>query len=173
MRRYVEASATHQNAARTKRLLERIDPHTRLDARFRNPLRRLEYVGVRKILKSRRAERLDLDGIQHILDEAVHTLRLKKAAAALGQASGGGVGTFSARPTRAGEAAENYLQALDHRAEEALGDLPAADRAEANYLLTSAAVEVRAQVFYPVYDRMLKQHDAGFSVAAITKDENT
>ena len=68
--------------------------------------------------------------------------------------------------------AENYLQALDHRAEEALGDLPAVDRAEANYLLTSAAVEVRAQVFYPVYDRMLKQHDAGFSVAAITKDED-
>jgi hypothetical protein len=172
MRRYVEASATHQNAARTERLLERIVPDPRLHARFVNTLARLEYVGVRKILKSRRAERLDLDGIQHILDEAVHTLRLKKAAAALGQASGVDVGTFAPGATLAGDAAENYLQALDHRAEEALGDLPAADRAEANYLLTSAAVEVRAQVFYPVYDRMLKQHDAGFSVAAITKDED-
>src|SRR3982751_2859796 len=105
MRRYVEASATHQNAARTKRLLERIDPHTRLDARFRNPLRRLEYVGVRKILKSRRAERLDLDGIQHILDEAVHTLRLKKAAAALGQASGVDGATVAPGATLAGAAA--------------------------------------------------------------------
>ena len=80
MRRYVEASASHQNAARTERLLERIVPDPKLHARFVNTLARLEYVGVRKILKSRRAERLDLDGIQHILDEAVHTLRLKKAA---------------------------------------------------------------------------------------------
>ena len=172
MQRYVEASRGHANVARTQRLLERIVPHAKLHARFVNTLARLEYVGVRKILKSRRAERLDLEGIQHILDEAVHALRLKKAAAALGSASGADVRTFVAGATLAGEAAENYLQALDHRAEEALGDLPAGERAEANYLLTSAAVEVRAQVFYPVYDRMLKAHDVRFSVAAITKDED-
>ncbi len=64
------------------------------------------------------------------------------------------------------------MQALDHRAEETLADLPADLRAEANYLLTSAAVEVRAQVFYPAYDRTLKACGAGFSVAAITKDED-
>jgi hypothetical protein len=172
MRRYVEASAAHQNVARTQRLLDRIVPDPRLHARFVNTLARLEYVGVRKILKSRRAERLDLDGIQHILDEAVHALRLKKAAAALGAATGADVGTFAASATLAGDAAENYLQALDHRAEEALADLPESERPEANYLLTSAAVEVRAQVFYPLYDRTLRAHDAGFSVAAISKDED-
>jgi len=37
-----------------------------------NTLARLEYVGVRKMLKSRRAERLNLDGLQHVLDETVH-----------------------------------------------------------------------------------------------------
>jgi hypothetical protein len=174
MRRYVEASAGHENMARTERLLERIVPDPKLHARFVNTLARLEYVGVRKILKSRRAERLDLDGIQHILDEAVHTLRLKKAAAALGAASGAkvDVATFADSSTLAGDAGENYLQALDHRAEEALGDLPAGERAEANYLLTSAAVEVRAQVFYPLYERILKGCNAGFSVAAISKDED-
>jgi hypothetical protein len=31
---------------------------------------------------------------------------------------------------------------------------------------------VRAQVFYPLYDRTLRAHDAGFSVAAISKDED-
>ena len=82
------------------------------------------------------------------------------------------VATFADGATLAGDAAENYLQALDHRAEEALGDLPAGERAEANYLLTSAAVEVRAQVFYPLYERTLKARDAGFSVAAISKDED-
>jgi hypothetical protein len=186
MQRYVEASAAHENAARAGRLLNRVVPHPVLHPRFVNMLARLEYIGVRKILKSRRAERLDLDGLQHILDEAVHALRLKKAALALSR-SGGVEGdvqaqgqvqvqvdvrTFAARATLGGDAAEHYLQALDHRAEEALSDLPESDRAEANYLLTSAAVEVRAQVFYPMYDRALRAHGAGFSVAAITKDED-
>jgi hypothetical protein len=172
MRSYVEAAARHDNVARTQRLLDRIVPDARLHARFVNTLARMEYVGVRKMLKSRRAERLDLDGIQHILDEAVHTMRLKKAAAALGNTSGASVRTFATGDTLAGDAGETYLQALDHRAEETLVDLPPDDRAEANYLLTSAAVEVRAQVFYPAYDRTLKACEAGFSVAAITKDED-
>jgi hypothetical protein len=172
MQRYVEASASHENATRARRLLDRVVPDPILHARFVNMLARLEYIGVRKILKSRRSERLDLDGLQHILDEAVHALRLKKAASALGGASGVDVRTFAAGATLAGDAAESYLQALDHRAEEALVDLPEIDRAEANYLLTSAAVEVRAQVFYPMYDQTLRAHGAGFSVAAISKDED-
>lgn len=172
MRSYVEAASRHDNVGRTQRLLDRIVPDARLHARFVNTLARMEYVGVRKMLKSRRAERLDLDGIQHILDEAVHAMRLKKAATALAQTSGASVRTFATADTLAGDAGENYLQALDHRAEEMLGDLPEDARAEANYLLTSAAVEVRAQVFYPAYDRTLKACGAGFSVAAITKDED-
>jgi len=172
MRSYVEAAADHDNVVRTQRLLDRIVPDARLHARFVNTLARMEYVGVRKILKSRRSEQLDLDGIQHILDEAVHAMRLKKAATALGRASGASVRTFATDDTLAGDAGETYLQALDHRAEEALGDLPVERRAEANYLLTSAAVEVRAQVFYPAYERTLKACEAGFSVAAITKDED-
>lgn len=172
MQRYVEASASHENASRARRLLDRVVPDPVLHARFVNMLARLEYIGVRKILKSRRSERLDLNGLQHILDEAVHALRLKKAASALGGAGGVDVRTFSAGATLAGDAAENYLQALDHRAEEALVDLPEIDRPEANYLLTSAAVEVRAQVFYPMYDQTLRAYGVGFSVAAISKDED-
>src|SRR5262245_52546732 len=171
MREYVNASAAHDNAARTRRLLDRIVVDAELHARFVNTLARLEYVGVRKILKSRRAEHIALDGLQHILDEAVHALRLKKAAVALA-GSGDGVSTFADVATLAGDAGESYLQALDHRAEEALVDLPPAQRAEANYRLTSAAVEVRAQVFYPIYERCLQENRVGFSVAAISKDED-
>jgi hypothetical protein len=172
MQHHVDAAARHENADRIRRLLDRIVPDGALHARFVNTLARLEYVGVRKMLKSRRAERLDLDGIQHILDEAVHTLRLKKAAAVLGAGRGVGVRTFAAEDTLAGDAGETYMQALDQRAAEALVDLPERARGEANYLLTSVAVEVRAQVFYPIYDEKLRAHDAGFSVAAITKDED-
>jgi len=172
MREYVNACASHDNAARTRRVLDRIVVEPRLHARFVNTLSRLEYVGVRKILKSRRAERIGIDGLQHILDEAVHALRLKKAAVALAGGAGVGVVTFADEATLAGDAGESYLQALDRRAEEALLDLPPADRAEANYHLTSAAIEVRAQVFYPLYDQCLQANAVGFSVAAISKDED-
>jgi hypothetical protein len=124
------------------------------------------------MLKSRRAERMDLDGLQHVLDEGVHALRLKKAATALGTAAGVDVTTFSEEHTLAGEAGEAYFQALDRRAEVVVADLAEGLRTEANYLLTSAAIEVRAQVFYPLYDRCLAEGRAGFSVAAITKDED-
>lgn len=174
MHEYVTACASHDNAARTRRLLERIVVHKEAHARFVNTLARLEYVGVRKILKSRRSEHLAIDGLQHILDEAVHALRLKKAAVALAGGAGAGadVQTFADDATLAGDAGEGYLQALDRRAEEALLDLPSAARAEANYHLTSAAVEVRAQVFYPIYDQCLQANGVGFSVAAISKDED-
>ena len=172
MRSYVEESARHANATRIGPLLDRIIPDVAVHARFVNTLARMEYVGVRKILKSRRAEHLDLDGLQHILDEAVHALRLKKAATALAGREPARVQTFADGDTLAGDAGEGYLQALDHRAEEALADLPEGARAEANYLLTSAAIEVRAQVFYPIYEQRLRAHAAGFSVAAITKDED-
>jgi hypothetical protein len=171
MREYVTACASHDNAAHTRAVLDRIVVDPRLHARFVNTLSRLEYVGVRKILKSRRSERLDIDGLQHILDEAVHALRLKKAAVALAGGAGGVV-TFADDATLAGDAGEGYLQALDRRAEEALLDLPPPERAEANYHLTSAAIEVRAQVFYPLYDRCLQANRVGFSVAAISKDED-
>jgi hypothetical protein len=172
MRSYVEVSARHPNATRIGPLLDRIIPDVALHARFVNTLARMEYVGVRKILKSRRAEHLDIDGLQHILDEAVHALRLKKAATALAGREAARVQTFADGDTLAGDAGEGYLQALDRRAEEALADLPEAARAEANYLLTSAAIEVRAQIFYPIYDQRLRALGAGFSVAAISKDED-
>ena len=173
MREYVTACASHDNAARTRQVLDRIVINPPLHARFVNTLSRLEYVGVRKILKSRRSEHIGIDGLQHILDEAVHALRLKKAAVALaGGGAGAGVVTFADDATLAGDAGEGYLQALDRRAEEALRDLPEGERAEANYHLTSAAIEVRAQVFYPLYDQCLQANRVGFSVAAISKDED-
>ena len=177
LKRHVDARARHADTRRLEALLDRIIPRPDLHARFVNTLARLEYVGVRKMVKSRRAERLDLDGLQHLLDEAVHALRLKKAASALAASGGAAVTTFADADTLAGEAGEAYFQALDRRAELALasesnGAVTDSARAEANYLLTSAAIEVRAQAFYPVYEHRLRAHGAPFSVSAITKDED-
>jgi hypothetical protein len=142
-----------------------------------NTFARLEYVGVRKMLKSRRSQALDLDGLQHMLDETVHALRLKKAALALAGAEVGGaaaVQTFSAEDTLAGDVGEDYLQGVDRAAEAALADADLAPetRSEVNYLLSSAAIEVRAQAFYPIYESCLRAHEVPLSVAAIMRDED-
>jgi hypothetical protein len=172
MQRYIDACTRSADAARIEEILDRIIASPALHARFVNTLARMEYVGVRKLLKSRRAERLDLNGLQHMLDENVHALRLKKAATMLAESVAVDVTTFSDSDTLAGDAGEEYLQALDRRAEAELADLTEGRRAEVNYLMTTAAIEVRAQVFYPVYDRRLAAHRVGFSVAVITKDED-
>ena len=172
MQRYIDACSHSADATRIEQVLDTIITSPALHARFVNTLARMEYVGVRKLLKSRRAERLDLDGLQHMLDENVHALRLKKAATALAAPLGVTVTTFSDDDTLAGDAGEQYLQALDRCAERELSDLAGERRAEVNYLMTTAAVEVRAQVFYPIYDRRLAAHRAGFSVALITKDDD-
>jgi hypothetical protein len=172
MQGYINAVTAHPDTKRLGGVLRAIVAAPALHARFVNTLSRMEYIGVRKMLKSRRSERMDLDGLQHMLDEGVHALRLKKAATALGAAAGVDVSTFAEPHTLAGSAGEAYFQALDHRAEDLVADLPEAVRAEANYLLTSAVIEVRAQVFYPLYDSCLTEGRAGFSVAAITKDED-
>src|SRR4029078_11008528 len=97
MHAYVEAAARRPTARKLEEILDLVVPRPALHARFVNTLARMEYIGVRKMLKSRRAERMDLDGLEHALDEAVHALRLKKAATALSAAStaGLGVATFS------------------------------------------------------------------------------
>lgn len=174
MKDYVTALEASPERARQRALLERILDRPREHARLINTFARMEYVGVRKILKSRRSEALDLDGLQHILDETVHALRLKKAALAVAASCGDpvGVDTFSPADTLAGDAGEGYLQAVDRAAEIALADVPAETRVEINYVLSSAAIEVRAQAFYPLYEDCLRARGVPFSVAMIMKDED-
>lgn len=172
MKNHVLALRNDATAQRLSAMLKMIvaDPH--LHARMLNTLARLEYVGVRKMLKSRRADQLDLDGIQHIVDESIHVLRLKKAAVAVAQAPNATVRTFDHRDTLAGDEAERYFQDVDHAAERVLAALPETERAEGNYLLTSAVIEIRAQAFYPLYEAELRGAGSSVSVAPIMRDED-
>lgn len=165
-------SAADPALVRVRLWLEQIVAEPALHARFVNSLARMEYVGVRKMLKARRSEALDLDGLQHVIEEASHALRLKRAALALHGGAAEGVATFSEEHTLAGGAAEEYLQEVDRACESLLSHLPDAERTEANYLLSSAAIEVRAHAFYPVYEEVLRAAGAPFSVSAIQRDED-
>ncbi len=157
---------------RVRSWLERVVAEPALHARFVNSLARMEYVGVRKMLKARRAESLDADGLQHVIEEAGHALRLKRAALALNGGNDAGVATFAEEHTLAGGAAEEYLQEVDRACEALLAHLPESARAEANYLLSSAAIEIRAHAFYPIYEEVLRSAGAPFSVRAIQRDED-
>lgn len=150
-----------------------------IHARMLNSLSRMEYVGVRKMLKARHADHMDLDGLEHIIEEASHALRLKRAAIKL-QGGEEGIQTYSAADTLAGDGAEDYLQGVDRACEAVLdrylaaqseGALPTSRRTEANYLLSSAVIEIRADAFYPLYEEALQAAGAPFSVRSIIKDE--
>jgi hypothetical protein len=145
----------------------------RLHARLVNTLSRMEYIGVRKMLKARHADLLDEAGLQHIIEEASHALRLKRAAIKLNGGRQLGVQNYSEADTLAGPSGEEYMQGVDRACEALLApvELDGPERSEANYLLSTAAIEIRADAFYPVYEECLQEAEAGFSVNAILKDE--
>jgi len=166
--------------AQVARTLPLIVATPAIHARMLNSLARMEYVGVRKMLKARQAEHLDLDGLEHVLEEASHALRLKRAAIKLNGGSEEGVRTFAASDTLAGDEAEDYLQGVDRGCEQVLdryldsasaAPLDGGRRLEANYLLSSAVIEIRADTFYPLYEESLQAAGAPFSVSSIIKDE--
>ncbi|MEY2934635.1 MAG: hypothetical protein RL033_5384 [Pseudomonadota bacterium] len=163
---FVQACQDSPLQARLRRLLQLIVSDAALHARFLNSLARLEYVGVRKMIKARRSQDLDLDGLQHLLEEAVHATRLKKFARSVAPDSVC-VDTFRAEHTLAGDEAEAYFQAVDQAGAVALGR----EDGEASYALTSAAIEIRARTFYPAYQEVLEAAGSRISVQSILNDE--
>src|SRR4051812_35118274 len=166
MQAFIDACQSGPARARLERTLRAIVSNQALHARFLNSLSRLEYVGVRKMLKARRSEHLDSNGLQHMLEETVHATRLKKFAHAIAP-PGISVDTFASEHTLAGDEAERYFQAADRAGEEALGQ---ADP-EASYALTSAAIEIRARAFYPAYQELLAATGSRVSVELLVGRE--
>lgn len=173
MERFTNRVRAQAAIGELRTLLTQIITAPGLHARFVNTLSRMEYIGVRKMLKARDSKRLDESGLQHIIEEASHALRLKRAAVKLNGGEEDGVRTYSERDTLAGFAGEEYMQGVDRACEELLESaaLEPDDRADINYLLSTTAIEIRAEAFYPLYEECLREADAGFSVNAILKDE--
>lgn len=171
MQQLLEACLGAPGCQRQRQVLQRIVADPEAHPRLLNTLSRLEYVGVRKMLKARRAEDLDLDGLQHLLEEAVHAVRLKRFASNLAP-DREQVRTFDDAHTLAGDAAERYFQAVDQAAVQALGGAtPGGAAPDACYLMTSAAIEIRAECFYPAYQAVLVEQGHAVSVASIINDE--
>jgi len=164
MQNYLQQAAAQDCMQLLHEVLPQIIASPLLHARMVNTLSRMEYVGTRKILKARNSARIDNDGLMHIIEEASHALRLKRAAIKLNGGSEDGIATYSDEHTLAGNAAENEKIVAD-------ANLSFDDQSEANYVLSSVAIEVRADCFYPIYEQCLVDAGAPFSVASILKDE--
>src|SRR5262245_285680 len=107
MHEHIQALKAEAGVPRLTDILDRIVAERAWHARFLNTLARLEYIGVRKMLKCRRSERLDMEGLQHMVEEAAHAVRLKKAAQSVAGTEID-VATFADADTLAGGEGESY-----------------------------------------------------------------
>lgn len=173
MQNYLEQGMKQKSMETVKEMLPKIIGDPFLHAKFINSLSRMEYVGVRKMLKSRNAETIDYDGLLHVIEESSHAIRLKKAAIKINGGKESGIKGYSEEETLAGKAAESYLQKVDRVCEKNIQELNIceANICEANYILSSVIIEIRADCFYPIYDKCLKKSGMPFSVSSIVKDE--
>ena len=144
------------------RILEKITSDKKRHAFWLNTLSYLEYIGTRKIIKALPAEKLNETLLDHISEEARHSLFFKRQAKKLFGKSL----FFHSHEMIVSEAAEDYFQSIDHKAKEFSRSNPVL-----NYLYTTYIVESRAILSYSIYNEILKRKNFGFSLNSILKEE--
>ena len=146
--------------------LTNLIPNTLLHARWLNTLAFLEHIGSRKIIKSQNSSRLSLHTLQHISEEARHSVHFKKLSLKTHPTAGA---TFHPSHTLAGPRAEQYFQNLDHQAAQTLHPLP--QKNTLNYLYTTLLVEERALEVYTLYNNILKQQGKNLPLQLVLQEE--
>lgn len=135
-----------------------------LHGKFLNTLSLLEYIGARKIMKSQEEDQITPIVLGHMAEEIRHAQIVKKIAVKVGGAS---LKTYAESALLCGDEGRAYIQAIDHKAEEVLGQKDSV----ANYLLTTLVIEERAQELYPLYDDLLKPLGLNGPLKAIFREE--
>lgn len=121
-------------------------------------LSQLEYVGCRKILKGVPFERMDLNLLQHVSEEASHAYLLKKAA-------GPEIAERSWREGKFADLGWNYFRCLD----EQTSRLP--EEKQDCYPIVSWAIERRVMEVYPAYLKITRNEELRRALAAILEQE--
>ncbi len=151
-----------KTAARLARILEQVTSDKGLHARWLNTLSYLEYVGARKIIKAIPSGRINRAFLEHISEEARHSLFFKRLSQKI---SGKDLG-FHPFEILASAAVRGYFQKIDRKAEEFSRSAP-----HLNYLYTTIAVEKRALSVYSFYNKILSQKNIPFSLKGILNEE--
>ncbi|MBB5637804.1 hypothetical protein HDF26_000867 [Pedobacter cryoconitis] len=152
-------------------LLQHIVSDDHLHARFLNTLSLQENIGARKISANEQPETSTYMVLKHAAEEHRHAFYLKKQIAKL---------SISACPTYepdyllAPYSSKYYLNKLDLMTSRYLRDtlqLGGSELKFAAYLLVTYAIEVRADLIYPVYQGVLDQNKSKVSVRSIILEE--
>ena len=144
------------------RILEKISSCQDLHSRWLNTLSFLEYIGLRKILKSLPAPVLSKGLLAHIQEESRHSLYFKGLAQKVAQKKMG----FKEHELVAGSAANRYFQEVDQYSLRFSLSNPLM-----RYLYTTYVVEQRALAVYPLYNEILKRKGFAFSLQSVLNDE--
>ena len=131
-------------------LLKAIVAKPQFHARWLNTISYLEHLGSRKLMKSLDSQKLDLELLQHIAEEARHAYFFKKM---LESQFPGVCPTFDRQYLLAGEKAHRYFQNLDHFVDQQHDP----DSKHLVYRYVTLAIEIRALDVYQIYQRILKE----------------
>jgi hypothetical protein len=153
-----------------ERLLGVIIASNELHAKWLNTLSFLENCGARKIAACEHPTLVKEEMLKHAAEEFRHAHHLKRQIAKISTDSMesyalsymlGGIGTL------------HYLTALDIKTVRYLKKrgLSKTSIREAAYLLVTYAIELRAEEFYPIYDKILHEHNSRIAVKSILLEE--
>ena len=126
-------------------------------------LSRLEHIGSRKIMASRAMAEPDHEILKHLAEETRHAYFFKRAAERLARRPL----DYSHPNTMAEASARSYMDRLDA---EIARDLTSAAPA-LPYLYMSLIVELRAVWTYRLYQTVLTEENAGFTLKSILAEE--
>ena len=135
-------------------------------ARWLNTLSFLEYIGTRKIIKSQRSQQLDIEILQHILEEARHALFFKNIVTKHFKIN---CKTYENKFLLGDNAAQTYFQELDHAINNYLDEHDSPPHLV--YFYVTLVIERRALVLYQTYDHLLEKYKFKFRIKSIIKEE--
>jgi hypothetical protein len=123
----------------------------------------LEHIGSRKIMASRVMAAAGHDILKHLAEEARHAFFFKRAAEKLARRAL----DYSPENTMASASARSYMDRLDAEIARALASAPPV----LPYLYMSLIVELRAVWTYGLYQAVLTEEKAGFTLKSILAEE--
>lgn len=152
-------------------LLQQIVSDDQVHARFLNTLSLQENIGARKISANELPETSTLMVLKHAAEEHRHAFYLKKQ---IGKLPGTDCPTYEPDYLLAPYDSKYYLNKLDVATSRYLREnlqLEGAQLKFAAYLLVTYAIEVRADLIYPVYQEVLHRIGSKVSVRSIIIEE--
>ncbi|MDR7130198.1 rubrerythrin [Algoriphagus sp. 4150] len=154
-----------------KDILYKIVLNEPVHARWLNTLSYMENAGARKISECEHPETVDITQLKHAAEEHRHAYYLKKQIQKLNFNACEHYHSFE---LLAPLHTKQYLQNLDIKCSRYLKDqfgLLGKDLKYASYLFVTYAIEIRADLLYPIYQEVLTEQQSRITVKSIILEE--